>query len=67
MATRLNRGGLTPKSERTAYETNKTLRGARLIDSALKAISTVNADRTDRTEELGNTSDHSLRANGQAA
>jgi len=36
MATPLNRGGLTPKSERTAYETNDTLRDARWIDSALE-------------------------------
>jgi hypothetical protein len=36
MATPLNRGGLTPKSERTAHETNDTLRDARSIDSALE-------------------------------
>jgi hypothetical protein len=34
------------------------------IAEVLRAIGTVNADRT---EELGNRSDHSPRANGQAA
>jgi len=37
------------------------------IAEDLRAISTVNADRTDRTEELGNRSDHLPRANGKAA
>jgi hypothetical protein len=36
MATPLNRGGLTPKSERTAHETNDTLRDARWTNSALE-------------------------------
>lgn len=37
------------------------------IAEDLRAISKVNADRMDKTEELGIASDDSPRANGQAA